>query len=100
LKTFPTWEPQRSQTEVAKFHGLPEYAFSFAIRREMDCLASAQWRQKGEDNLHSFSMYRIKLENPNAFNHQKLNAKTSSTVKATSDALPDMGTTAVTDRSC
>jgi hypothetical protein len=44
-------------------------------------------------------MCRIKLKVLNA-NHQNFNATSSLTVKATSEALPHIGTTAVTDRSC
>ena len=44
LTTFPMSNPQRSQTEVAKFYGLSEYAIRFGQRRELDRLGPAQWR--------------------------------------------------------
>ena len=64
----------------------------------MDCLASTQWRQKWHI-LHAFSIYRFKLKTLNA-KHQNFNAKTLTTVKTTFEALPDIATTAVTDRRC
>jgi hypothetical protein len=44
-------------------------------------------------------MYALKVKKSNAFN-QNIMRPPSTTVKATSDALADMETTAVTDRSC